>query len=36
MKGGEQGVWSKERQVKENRRVNGLCFTYGEKYELDH
>jgi hypothetical protein len=27
----EIGGWSKERQLKEYRRVNGLCFTCGEK-----
>ena len=28
--------WSKERQLKEYRRVNGLCFTCGEKFEPGH
>jgi hypothetical protein len=32
----EQGHWSKERQVKEYRRVNGLCYTCGEKFEPGH
>jgi hypothetical protein len=36
-KGGlESGNWSKERQLKEYRRVNGLCYTCGEKYEPGH
>lgn len=33
---GDQGVWSKERQVKEYRRINGLCYTCGEKFEPGH
>jgi hypothetical protein len=32
----EQGNWSKERHVKEYRRMNGLCYTCGEKFEPDH
>jgi hypothetical protein len=35
-KGIEMGGWSKERQFKEYRRANGICFTCGEKYEPGH
>jgi hypothetical protein len=35
-KGVEAGGWSKERQLKEYRRANGLCFTCGEKFEPGH
>jgi hypothetical protein len=35
-KGVEVGGWSKERQLKEYRRVNGPCFTCGEKFEPGH
>jgi hypothetical protein len=30
------GDLSKERQVREYRRVNGLCYACGEKFEPDH
>jgi uncharacterized OB-fold protein len=33
---GRLGGWSKERQLKEYRRVNGLCFTCGETFEPGH
>jgi hypothetical protein len=32
----DQGAWSKERQVKEYMRINGLCYTCGEKFEPGH
>jgi hypothetical protein len=30
------GDLTKERQLREFRRANGLCFTCGEKFELGH
>lgn len=32
----EVGGWSRDRQLKEYQRVNGLCYTCGEKYEPGH